>query len=230
MLSSGDRKKMKAMELTKKQDQLKDRDEVRRIIREQLLEHMEGSGFWSDFADGFKKGFSAVMRPASYIIPYGDKIRAGMDMVGMGKGGRTRRGKTMAEEADEPVVLQDGYGNVIGKAKEGGLLGRTQKVGQKAPSLSHLLGLNHATDAYEKEGMDGKFFRKGEGFGAGKGAGMGAGKGAGKGAGMGAGKGAGKGGASAKMKKRNALIKKLMKQHGLTLPEASRKIKEDGLM
>ena len=69
-------------------------------VGEELARHLQGSGFWSDFADGFKNGFSAVMKPALAVgsllpgqIGMASRLgSAGLGALGMGHtGGRKVR-------------------------------------------------------------------------------------------------------------------------------------------
>jgi hypothetical protein len=85
------RKTIKAKLLTKAQDQLDDRDEVRKIVRQQLLEHLEGEGFWDDFKDGFMsvmKPVASVVKNVSSIIPHpmAQGVSGVLGALGAGRG------------------------------------------------------------------------------------------------------------------------------------------------
>lgn len=117
--------------LVKKQDQLKDRDEVRKIVREQLIEHLEGSGFWDEM--------KAMLKPAS----------GGALLETVVKSNRRGRPKAAPQAGPAPV---------------------------EAPKTKHKRQVTQS------------------------------------------------------MKKRNDMVRQLMKTEGMTLPEASKYIKQYGLV
>lgn len=118
------------------------------------VKELVGSGFFSDFASGFKKGFSSVVSPALKVasmlpIPEAQVAAAVGNAVGLGK------------KMPEGFEARHGKGKHCGEGKK------------KAPKKRQ---------------------------------------------------------ASAKMKKRGALVSKLMKKEGMSLGQASKYIKENNLL
>ena len=87
----------------------------------------EGGSFWSDFADGFKKGFTTTLDIGSKILP----------LVGLGKKKRTAKKKAMKEDsASEREELAhevgaSGTSHTFGEKKENKKLKKIKKVVQE---------------------------------------------------------------------------------------------------
>lgn len=95
------RKTMKAQMLAKEQNQLAEHDEVRKIVRQQLMEHLEGEGFWDDFKDGFMsviKPVASVVKNVSSIIPHpmAQGVSGVLGALGAGRGAGYGAGNAMA--------------------------------------------------------------------------------------------------------------------------------------
>lgn len=85
---------------------------------------LHGAGFWSDFADGFQKGFMGVMKPA-------------MSLMGMGVVSEAKRAKTMLGKMKKGRSRNNGVpllsGNVNGNTSGGSL----DKRGSMMKGMGH---------------------------------------------------------------------------------------------
>jgi len=116
---------------------------------QQLSKHiheLHGAGFWSDFGDGFKKGFTGTLdalRPVSSLIPgFNETADAGRSIVGWGQ--------TEQQRAGEQLSLKK-----AGRSRNNGV-----------PLLSGLMAGGSNTGAYEGHGYgeDGHGQQKGSGL------------------------------------------------------------------
>jgi hypothetical protein len=167
---------VKAKDLIQKQDQLHDHDVVRRIVREELMEHLQGEGFWDNLLSAVKPVASVVKNVASIIPhPAAQGVSKALGVLGAGKGGRK---KAASRHTIEEAALE-GSGPIsdLGIPVISGLAG--------------LFGLGH-------EGNEEKPKKKRQ--------------------------------LSAKMQKRNELIRQIMREEGMSLAQASRYIKEHALV
>lgn len=69
------KKEMKAEMLTRAKDQLKDREEAKKIIQEELMEQLEGSGFWSELQELIAQSKPSVQVMAKFESPKRGKKR-----------------------------------------------------------------------------------------------------------------------------------------------------------
>ncbi len=150
---------IQAHALARSQDQLAERDEVRKIVRQQLMEHLEGGDFWNSILSVLKP-VASVARTITGFIPHpaAQAVSSGLSMLGAGpldgKKGRGRPRKLMAPSPMAPEHAMTGAGVATKKKRK-------------------------LTD---------------------------------------------------RMKKRNDLVRRLMREEGMTLPDASRYIKEHNLL
>lgn len=72
--------------LAKAHDQLAERDEVRKIVRQQLMEHLEGGTFWESIVSALKP-VASVARTVTGFIPHpaAQAVSAGLKMLGAGQ-------------------------------------------------------------------------------------------------------------------------------------------------
>lgn len=179
------------------------------------IHKLHGAGFWSDFGDGFKQGFTGTLdalKPATAFIPGFNQVAdTGRAMVGWGEApmGKSRAKKMLGEmkpgrnRNNGPPLLS---GNVNGVVSGGGLF-------------------DFASKNYKKK-------HGGRMCGSGTGAGMleepmpvsGTNLSLSGGANTGAYEGQGKGRSA-----RAAIVKKVMAEKGLKMIEASKYVKEHKL-
>ncbi len=153
---------VRAKDLAEQQNQLQERELVRRIVREQLIDHLEGEGFLQDLA--------GVVKNISSIIPH--PAAQGVSKV-LGALGAGHNGERKKQTKKEQIIQGEGVISDLNIPVISGLAG--------------LFGLGH--DQPKKKRV-----------------------------------------LSAKMQKRNQILSRLMKEEGMTLPEASRYIKQQNLM
>jgi predicted nucleic acid-binding Zn ribbon protein len=63
------KKQMKAEMLTETQDQLKDRDEIAKIIKEELMQQLEGGTFWSELKEIVQQNKPTPAAKAAKVTP-----------------------------------------------------------------------------------------------------------------------------------------------------------------
>jgi hypothetical protein len=152
---------VRAKDLAEQQNQLQDRELVRRIVREQLIDHLEGDGFLQDLAGVVKNIASIIPHPAAQGV---SKV---LGALGAGHKVNTKKQSIKGDLQGEGVISDLNIPVITGIA---GLFG----LGHDQPKKKRVL--------------------------------------------------------SAKMQKRNKIMSRLMKEEGMTLPEASRYIKEQNLI
>jgi len=181
---------------------------------------VEGAGFWSDFADGFKKGFKMVsdpiLKPVLGMIPHpGAQIaKKGLEAVGLGEA-RGRRRKASGEAR----------GFASGEA-------RGMARGKEGKGFLSDLGIPIVSDLARNFGL-GEARGEARGFASGEARGRASGEARGR---------KGKGTAftmsanpepdvygGKKKNKRAMIVKKVMKDKGLSLIEASKYVKAHNL-
>jgi hypothetical protein len=168
------------------------------------IHDLHGAGFWSDFGDGFKKGFMGVMKPALAVgsmIPgqigmASQLASGGLNALGMGHSeeqrameqmGKKRLGRSR-NKSDVPLLS----GNINGN--RGGARNQLMEGGGR------MVGCGN-TGAYEGHGMlgqDGHGMRKKRVVGAG-------------------------------VRARADLVKKVMAEKGMNMISASKYVKENNL-
>jgi hypothetical protein len=96
------------------------------------IKDLHGAGFWSDFGDGFKKGFTGtldVLKPATALIPgFNQVMDTGRSVVGWGHSEEQRAMEQMGKKrvgrsrnkSDVPLLSGNINGNRGGNLMEGG--------------------------------------------------------------------------------------------------------------
>jgi len=162
-----------------------------------------GDGFWDDFKSGFKTVFDPLGKPLLGVLPGGNLVKSGLEAVGLGRPRRRLHSRLSHHEL--------GFSSGAG----GDLADEEYFEGD---------GKGMLRPAYEgAEGSGGRRKHRGEGSHSGGAHSGGAHR---KHRGHADAEGEGKRKPSA----RNILVRKLMKEHGMSLPEASRYIKEHQLI
>jgi len=170
------------------------------------VRELVGSGFFEDFGRGFMSVIKPVVGVAKHALPFvapgvGSLAKAGLEAVGFGKAEEDA-------EMEEEVITQEKKPRKRGK---GGGLGAEHTQGSGKLVLTH-----HDSESDEEmEGGAGLLGRTRQ---------IGAGVSGGKK------KRRAKASASDNRRKRGALVSNLMKEKGLSLGEASKYIKEHGLL
>jgi len=208
------------------------------------LHGLHGAGFWSDFGDGFM----SVIRPAAGIAksiapllgPEAMAASGVMNAIGLGsarRGARGRPRKGAGTGAGKLVITHGGATNsdtgaYLGKGT-GGRRGCGTGAGREREDMA-MLGMGTGAGML---GQDGHGVRQGGGFLSDLGipvisnlAGMvGLGTGAGTGAGTGGRRRRAPAGANDGRRKRAEVVKKVMRERGISMIQASKAVKAEGL-
>lgn len=191
---------------------------------------LHGAGFWNDFADGFKQGFSGtanLLEPLTNALPGGTIFNQGRKMVGLGRRDDYAQERDMENSAKYNKMLDES--GMRGMSIEDQRKKRFEEARREgiAPFRDLTHGLIDAVGAIP--GMSGVagVAREGVKYLPGIGSLMGKGK-----TGAYEGKGRRKrapAGANDGRRKRAEVVRQVMREKGLKMIEASKYVKEHGL-
>lgn len=172
--------------------------------------HKAGDGFWDDFKSGFKSVFDPVGKPLLGLLPGGNLIKSGMESVGLGRprrsagDGRRRLHSRLAHHELGFQGMGESSGDLADLAYFEGSAGPSRSGGMYA---SHSGGRRHHRRGADAD-ADGDGRRKHHRRGA---------------------DADGEGRKKRKPSARNMIVKKVMMEMGLSLPEASKYVKQHNL-
>ena len=213
------KKTIKANLLTKRKDELADEDETRRIIRKELMDQLEGGSFWADMKEYIKKG----VHPETETFTAMEELKKDM------KGGRTRMETTTITKVKNEAEKYMRPDHMAGNAKGGAVHKAYYADGHKRYGMGLSAGkveveIDTDEEMYEmpKEEAVKEHKRLVKLLGKHKDT-----------------KAEAKkqekelkeiSGGKAKLKKRGEMVKKIMKEKGMNLAQASKYIKENNLI
>jgi predicted RND superfamily exporter protein len=206
------KKTIKANLLTKRKDELADEEETRRIIRKELMDQLEGGSFWSDMKEYIKKG----VHPQEETFTAMEELKKDM------KGGRTRMEMTSITKLKNEAEKFMRPDHMAGNAKGGYMANAYQRYGMgfsagkvesesdeemyempKKEAVKEHKRLVKLLGKHKDTKVEAKKQEKElKEISGGK----------------------------AKLKKRGEMVKKIMKEKGMNLAQASKYIKENNLI
>jgi hypothetical protein len=191
---------------------------------------LHGAGFWNDFADGFKQGFSGtmdVLSPVTRMLPGGVMLDEGRKMIGLGRRDDYSQERDMENSAKYNKMLDESgmRGMSVNEMRQKRFDDARREGIKPFREVTH--GLIDAVGAIP--GMSGvaDVAREGVKLLPGIGSIMGKGK-----TGAYEGKGRRKrapAGANDGRRKRAEVVRQVMREKGLKMIEASKYVKEHGL-